>query len=266
MSTAVTRPAMPTTSSGRSRSGAAACVVHRRRSDDSAAAARSPGRRGRAECRRRVGASFVTSTWPTHASGVAVTATVRNVAARRGTMAAVVGEGDLRAALRQQPAGALIVIALDTSGSMGAAERVEAATGVVLGVLAGAQRASAPLVTFGGAGRAALAPTGSIEIARRRLADLETGGTTPLAEGCARRSQSPSGAATSPTERWCWRWSPMGVPPAGIRERPERGARRRTPLLRLRGSARSWSTPRPALPASGSPLSWPSRSAADACR
>lgn len=153
-----------------------------------AAAARSPGRRGRAEVPSPRG-RFVRDVdlADPRASGVAVTATVRNVAARRGDDGgAVVGEGDLRAALRQQPAGALIVIALDTSGSMGAAERVEAATGVVLGVLADAyqRRERVALVTFGGAGaRTALAPTGSIEIARRRLADLETGGTTPLAEG-----------------------------------------------------------------------------------
>lgn len=123
-----------------------------------------------------------------HASGVAIAATVRNVAARRGDVAdgMVVDRRDLRAALRQEPLGALVVVALDTSGSMGATERVEAATGVVLGVLADAyrRRERVALVTFGGAGaRTVLAPTGSIEIARRRLAELETGGTTPLAAG-----------------------------------------------------------------------------------
>jgi magnesium chelatase subunit D len=82
--------------------------------------------------------------------------------------------------------GTLVVIALDTSGSMGARERVRAATGAVLGLLTDAyqRRDRVAVVTFDGEGaRVALAPTSSIEVARTRLASLRTGGTTPLAAG-----------------------------------------------------------------------------------
>ena len=120
---------------------------------------------------------------PTAAKRVAVAATVRNVAARGDT---AIGPAHVRAAVREQRAGALIVVAVDVSGSMGATDRLEAATGVVLGLLTDAyqQRDRVSLVTFGGDNaRVALAPTGSIEIARARLDDLTTGGATPLAAG-----------------------------------------------------------------------------------
>jgi magnesium chelatase subunit D len=116
-------------------------------------------------------------------AGLAIAATVRNVAARGDT---TVAPGDVRAAVREQRAGALIVVAVDVSGSMGASDRLEAATGVVLGLLTDAyqQRDRVSLVTFGGdEARVVLAPTGSIEIARTRLDHLTTGGATPLAAG-----------------------------------------------------------------------------------
>jgi magnesium chelatase subunit D len=118
---------------------------------------------------------------------VAVAATVRNVGRRRaGDPAAPPTLADLRSPVRRARAGALVVIALDVSGSMGARERVEAATGAVLGLLTDAyqRRDRVAVVTFGGDGaRVALAPTGSVEVARARLAEVATGGTTPLAAG-----------------------------------------------------------------------------------
>jgi magnesium chelatase subunit D len=118
---------------------------------------------------------------------VAVTASVRSFARRRATDPAAVAQvGDLRASVREDRAGALVVIALDTSGSMGVEERVEAATGAVLGLLTDAyqRRDRVAVVTFDGAGaRVALAPTSSVEVARTRLSGLTTGGTTPLAAG-----------------------------------------------------------------------------------
>ncbi|HEX8802981.1 MAG TPA: VWA domain-containing protein, partial [Acidimicrobiales bacterium] len=120
---------------------------------------------------------------------VAVAATVRNVARRRAAEpGAAPTADDLRAAVREDPPGTLLVIALDTSGSMGASERVEAATGAVLGLLTDAyqRRDRLAVVTFDGEGaRVALAPTASVEVARTRLARLRTGGTTPLASGLA---------------------------------------------------------------------------------
>jgi magnesium chelatase subunit D len=71
---------------------------------------------------------------------------------------------------------------------MGASDRVRAATGALLGLLTDAyqRRDRVAVVTFDGTGaRVALAPTGSVEVARARLAALDTGGTTPLGAGLA---------------------------------------------------------------------------------
>jgi magnesium chelatase subunit D len=94
--------------------------------------------------------------------------------------------GDLRSMLREQPQGALVVFAVDASGSMGAAGRIELARSAALGLLADAyrRRCRVALVTFGGHGAATvLRPTSSVEVARARLADLHPGGASPIAEG-----------------------------------------------------------------------------------
>ena len=122
---------------------------------------------------------------------VSVVATVRRAVAdgriEDGARSALpAGKDDLRVAVRSRPKGFLVILTVDTSASMGAAERAEAATGSVLGLLADAyqRRDQVCMVTFG-AGRAetVLPPTGSTEVARRRLQSLHTGGTTPLAAG-----------------------------------------------------------------------------------
>ena len=121
-------------------------------------------------------------------SSVAVGATVRAAAARRG------GDpgrprfeaGDLREAVRESKAGNLLVLAVDASGSMGAERRMEAAKGAVLGLLLDAyqRRDRVALVTFRGhEARVVLRPTASIEVARARLAEVPTGGRTPLWAG-----------------------------------------------------------------------------------
>jgi magnesium chelatase subunit D len=93
---------------------------------------------------------------------------------------------DLREAVRQQRVGNLIVLAVDASGSMGADRRMEAAKGAVLSLLLDAyqRRDKVALVTFRGDGaEVALKATSSVEVARARLAELPTGGRTPLAAG-----------------------------------------------------------------------------------
>jgi magnesium chelatase subunit D len=93
---------------------------------------------------------------------------------------------DLRSTVRVQPRTRTVVLCVDLSGSMGAPERAEAASGTVLGLLADAyqQRDRVALVGFRGTGAEVLvSPTSSIEVARNRLDQLATGGETPLAEG-----------------------------------------------------------------------------------
>ncbi|MGI8775994.1 MAG: VWA domain-containing protein [Acidimicrobiales bacterium] len=136
---------------------------------------------------------------------VAMAATVRGAATRgaatwgAATREAVAGDStagagrgpvvqaaDLREAVRERRVGNLVVLVVDASGSMGAAQRMEAAKGAVMSLLLDAyqRRDRVAMVTFRGEeAEVALRPTGSVEVARARLADLPTGGRTPLAAG-----------------------------------------------------------------------------------
>jgi magnesium chelatase subunit D len=121
-------------------------------------------------------------------SGVALAATVRAAAQRRRADpdGPVVTVDDLREPVRSRSLGRTVVVAVDASGSMGTHRRVEAATGAVLGLLADAylRRDRVSMVTFrGDTADVVLPPTASVELARARLAELPTGGVTPLAEG-----------------------------------------------------------------------------------
>jgi magnesium chelatase subunit D len=94
--------------------------------------------------------------------------------------------GDLRQAVREARTAHLVILAVDASGSMGSAQRMEAAKGAALSLLVDAyqRRDRVALVTFAGEeATIALRPTGSVEVARARLGTLPTGGRTPLAAG-----------------------------------------------------------------------------------
>lgn len=133
-------------------------------------------------------------------TSVAVGATVRHAVARRagtGPGAALVEAADVRQAVRQQRTANLIVVAVDASGSMGAAQRMETAKGAILSLLRDAyqRRDLVALVSFrGDDATVVLRPTASMEVAQARLADLPTGGRTPLAAGL----QTALGVATAP--------------------------------------------------------------------
>ncbi|MFV0307790.1 MAG: AAA family ATPase [Desertimonas sp.] len=114
---------------------------------------------------------------------VSVVATAR----RRATTHAALDDPDtIRTATRVATATRTVVLCVDLSGSMGVADRAEAASGTVLGLLTGAyeRRDRVALVTFGRNGaQVVLSPTASVEVARHRLAHLTTGGETPLGPG-----------------------------------------------------------------------------------
>jgi magnesium chelatase subunit D len=122
-------------------------------------------------------------------ASIAAAPSAINVAARRAAdPGAAPTRDDLREAVRERRTGNLVIVTVDTSGSMGAERRIELAKGVVLELLAHAyqQRDRVALVTFqGDHAEVVLRPTGSIEIARNRLVALPTGGATPLAAGLA---------------------------------------------------------------------------------
>ncbi len=133
---------------------------------------------------------------------VAVAATARAVAERRALdpEGPAVRPEDLREARREQRTGNLLVLAVDASGSMGAPRRMEAVKGAVLGLLVDAyqRRDRVAMVAFRGEGaEVLLRATGSVEVARARLADLPTGGRTPLAAGI----DAALAVATSPANR-----------------------------------------------------------------
>ena len=127
---------------------------------------------------------------PDGPQGIAVLATVRTAMQRRLTEPGgpTLTPGDVREPRRAERQTRTVVLCVDASGSMGTRARVDAATGAVVSLLADAylQRDQVALVAFrGDEAVEVLPPTGSVELARARLADLPTGGPTPLAEGIA---------------------------------------------------------------------------------
>jgi len=93
---------------------------------------------------------------------------------------------DLREKVREKKVGNLIMFVLDASGSMAAEERMIATKGAVLSLLLDAyqRRDRVGMVTFRGKkAELVLPPTNSVELAQKLLADLPTGGRTPLAHG-----------------------------------------------------------------------------------
>ncbi len=143
-------------------------------------------------------------------ASVAVGATARHAAARMAASGGLdagvdpVRPEDLREACRVEPTASLIVLAVDASGSMGAPQRMEAAKGAVLGLLTDAYRHRdlVGLVAFRGErAEVILRPTGSVEVARARLAQLPTGGRTPLAAGIATALELATAPARAATHR-----------------------------------------------------------------
>jgi magnesium chelatase subunit D len=150
---------------------------------------RRPGA-GMLEGRGRVVGSVALDDAPAGAT-LAPVATITAALTRGGAAGTPLSiEGaDLRHALRQRHVGNLVVLAVDTSGSMGATDRLAAARGAALALLHDAyqRRDRVALVAFRGDGaQVVMRPTGSTEVAIARLEGLETGGRTPLAEGIRR--------------------------------------------------------------------------------
>jgi magnesium chelatase subunit D len=112
--------------------------------------------------------------------------TVRAAALARPGAAFEVTAGDLRRALRRGREANLVVLLLDTSGSMAARRRSRAVATTALSLLGDAyrRRDRVALLTFRGeAATVVVPPTRSTELAARRLRDLPVGGRTPLAAG-----------------------------------------------------------------------------------
>lgn len=122
---------------------------------------------------------------------IAVEATVRAAALRQGgrregPMAIVIHREDIHTKLRETRVGRHILFVVDTSGSMGAKERMKAVKGTIAALLQDAyeKRDTVGVIIFRRMkGEVVLPFTRSVTLARQRLEQLSTGGRTPLAEG-----------------------------------------------------------------------------------
>ena len=101
----------------------------------------------------------------------------------------IVHAADLREKVREGREGNLVLFVVDASGSMAARKRMTAVKGAVVSLLTDAyqRRDRIGMVVFrGDSAQVVLPPTSSVELAVQRLADLPTGGRTPLAAGLER--------------------------------------------------------------------------------
>jgi len=99
-----------------------------------------------------------------------------------------IAPGDLRYKQFKQRSGVLFIFAVDASGSM-AINRMAQAKGALLRVLQQAylHRDKVALISFRRKGaEVLLAPTGSVELAKRLVDSLPTGGGTPISAGVAK--------------------------------------------------------------------------------
>jgi magnesium chelatase subunit D len=112
--------------------------------------------------------------------------TVRAAALARPGQPFSATPSDLRRWLRRGRESNLVILLLDTSGSMAARRRSQTVSTVALSLLNDSyrRRDHVALLTFRGReATVVLPPTRSVQLASQRLADLPAGGTTPLAAG-----------------------------------------------------------------------------------
>jgi magnesium chelatase subunit D len=151
---------------------------------------RATGRRSRSYTDQKAG-RYVRAILPRGTGDLALDAILRTAAPRqagrsRPGLAVVVEADDLREKWRERRVRNLLLFVVDASGSMGVEQRMVAAKGAVLSLLLDAYRRRdlVAMVAFRQNGaQLVLPPTRSVEVARKRLADLPTGGRTPLAAG-----------------------------------------------------------------------------------
>jgi len=113
---------------------------------------------------------------------------MRRAAYTDGNLALNVEPWDLRQKVRESRVGNMVVFLVDSSGSMGAQQRMVAAKGAVISLLMDAyqRRDRVAMIAFRGTqSEVVLPPTGSPKLAQQRLDNLPTGGRTPLAQALA---------------------------------------------------------------------------------
>jgi len=150
---------------------------------------KAPGSRTRSRTEDKTG-RYVRPTL--HKAGppdLALDATLRAAAPyqnvrQKGNLALAIADPDLRYKVREKRIGRHILFVVDASGSMGADQRMAETKAAILSLLLDAyqKRERVGLVVFRGQdAKVALPFTHSVDMARKYLAHLPTGGKTPLA-------------------------------------------------------------------------------------
>ncbi|MDH7498788.1 MAG: putative cobaltochelatase [candidate division NC10 bacterium] len=145
------------------------------------------GRRVSSRTERKAG-RYVKSCLPKgECQDLALDATLRAAAPhqreRSGECAVIVEDPDIREKIRERKVGTTVLFVVDASGSMAAKRRMSEAKAAILSLLMDAyqKRDRVGMVAFKGKeARVILPPTASVELAKRRLEVLPTGGRTPL--------------------------------------------------------------------------------------
>lgn len=104
----------------------------------------------------------------------------------RSKLALALEKQDLREKERVRRSSHLILFVVDASWSMAVAERMEATKGAIMSLLTDAyqRRDRVGLIVFNkNDARLVLPPTNSVQLAKKKLADIAVGGKTPLSAG-----------------------------------------------------------------------------------
>lgn len=147
------------------------------------------GRRQRTKSARKSG-RYVRSTLPRGSDDLAFDATLRAAAPyqirrEKGPLAISIEPQDIREKVRERKTSTLLVFVVDASGSMGTKLMTETKGAIMYLLLEAYQkRDRVCMVAFKGDGsELLLPPTDSIELAKKKLEELPTGGKTPLCAG-----------------------------------------------------------------------------------
>lgn len=138
--------------------------------------------------------TYISSRMPLGPLDPALDATIRAAAPYQSardhsSCALVVEDSDIREKVRVGKVSSSCIFVVDASGSMGARARMEAAKGAVLSLLLDSyrQRDRVGMVAFRGDTADLVLPLcSSVDLARKCLAELPTGGKTPLSLGLAK--------------------------------------------------------------------------------
>nr|WP_232840882.1 putative cobaltochelatase [Methanothrix thermoacetophila] len=150
------------------------------------------GRRVSSLSMRRSG-RYLRSKLPVDGRDIAFDATIRAAAPhqhmRERRFAVTILPQDIREKERVRKTSATVLFVVDASGSMGAMRRMESAKGAVLSLLMDSyqKRDRIGMVAFrGNDADLLLPPCSSVDLAMKRLAELPTGGRTPLSAGLSK--------------------------------------------------------------------------------